>query len=216
MSAKLINMSGKLLKSTGKVQKFTPCAIMVLSLLPVVQISAQDRDRDRDRYRDRDRITRLEPGTVIPVRTTERIDVYRRDNRVYAGVADQDVRGANGALAIPRGAPVELIVRVAPDNDLILDLDSVSVNGQRYGIRSDPNRVEAQRDDSVVGSIIGAINGGRVRGRAVDVPRDTVLTFRLDRPIEMGALDRGYMRDGHHYHDDYDRDRDRDRDRDNR
>ena len=180
--------------------------------------SAQDRDRDRDGDRDRDWdqnrgiYTRLEPGTVIPVRTNDSIDVEHRDNRVYYGTVDQDVRGANGRIAIPRGANAELMVRVAPDNDLILDLESVVVNGQRYAIRADPNRVESQRDNSLVGAIVGAIDGGQARGRAVRVPRDSVVTFRLDRPLDMGVVDRGVTRDGNHYHDWYDRD-DRDRDR---
>lgn len=89
------------------------------------------RDRDQDRNRDSDRMTRLEPGAVIPVRTNEAIEVERRDNRVYTGTVDQDVRGSNGRVAIPRGANVELMVRVERDNDLILDLESVVVNGQR-------------------------------------------------------------------------------------
>lgn len=175
--------------------KIVPLAAAILSLLPLA--SAQDRDYDHDHHR----MTRLEPGTVIPVRTTERIDVERQDNRVYRGVVEHDVRGENGRLAIPRGSAAELTVRVAPDNDLILDLESVTVDGQRYGIRTDPHRVEAERDNSVVGSIVGAIEGGHARGRVVDVPRDAVVTFRLDRPLEMGVADRGYDRDGHHYHD---------------
>ena len=168
--------------------------------LCVPVISAQDRDHDRDRYHDRDRMTRIEPGTMIAVRTNETIDVDRKDNRVYTGTVDQDVRGENGRLAIPRGSTVELIVRVAPDNDLILDLDSVIVNGQRFAVKADPNRLESRRDNSLVGSIVGAIEGGQVRGRAVRVPRQSVLTFRIDRPMEMGVADRGYDRDGRHYH----------------
>ena len=93
--------------------------------------SAQDR---RDRDYGGDRVTRLEPGTNIPVRVNESIDVERRDNRVYTGIVDRDVRGADGRLAIPRGSTVELIVRVMRDNDLVLDLESVNVNGRRYGI----------------------------------------------------------------------------------
>jgi hypothetical protein len=157
---------------------------------------AQDRDRDRDAYR----MTRIEPGTMIAVRTNETIDTDRGDHRIYTGVVDQDVRGENGRIAIPRGAPVELAIRVAPDNDLILDLESVVVNGQRYGIRTDPNRIESKKDNGLVGAIVGALQGGQVRGREVRVPRDSVLTFRLERPMEMGVEDRGYDRDGHHYH----------------
>jgi hypothetical protein len=180
--------------------------------------SAQDRDQDRDRYWDNDRgiYTRLEPGTMIPVRTNDSIDVDRRDNRVYHGTIDREVRGNNGRIAIPRGSNAELIVRVARDNDLILDLESVVVNGQRYAIRSEPNRVESQRDNSLVGAIVGAVTGGQVQGRAVRIPRDSVVTFRLERPLEMGVADRGVTRDGNHYHDWYDQDRDRGYDPDRR
>jgi len=180
---------------------------MALCLSTLGAAQDRDRDRDRDRDQDRDRMTRLEPGTVIAVRTNESIDVERSDNRVYNGIVDQDVRGDNGRLAIPRGANVELIVRVARDNDLILDLESVVVNGQRYALRTDVNRVESQRDNSLIGGIIGAISGGEVRGRAVRIPRDSVVTFRLQRSLDMGVVDRGIMRDGRHYHDWYDHDR---------
>jgi len=181
---------------------------------------AQDRDRDRDRMRDADawdaahnRYTRLVAGTVINVRPTEAIDVERKDNRVYTAVVDQDVMGSNGRLAIPRGSTVELMVRVAPDNDLILDLESVNVRGgDRYAIRTDPARVDSQQP-GLVGAIVGSINGGEVRGRAVRIPRNTLLSFRLDRPLEMGVTDRGVERGGAHYHVWYDSNRDRDRDR---
>jgi hypothetical protein len=166
---------------------------------------AHHHERDRDWDRDRNQFTRLEPGTVIAVRTEDPIDVERTDNRVFSGTVDQDVRGGNGRLAIPRGSRVELIVRVARDNDLMLDLESVTVNGQRYGIKTDPNRIESQRDDSVIGNILGAINGGEVRGRAVRLPRGSMVTFRLDQPLVMGVADRGVDRGGYHYHDYYNR-----------
>lgn len=145
---------------------------------------------------------------MIAVRPNESIDVERKDNRVYYGVVDQDVRGNNRQLAIPRGSRVELIVRVERDNDLILDLESVTVNGQRYAIETEANRVESSRDNSLVGAIVGAVNGGQVRGRTVRIPRNTLLTFRINRPLVMGVGDRGIDREGQHYHD-YDRNRDR-------
>lgn len=193
-------------QSVYRSKLLTMAVLMSLAVLPAV--FAQDRDRDdRDRD-DHDRITRLDPGTLIAVRTNEGIDADKGDNRVYTGIVDQDVRGQNGRLAIPRGSRVELVVRVEPDNDLIVDLDSVSVNGNRYALKTSANREEAKRDNSLVGSIVGAIQGGQARGRAVHIPRDSVLTFRLQRPLEMGVADRGVDRDGHHYHD-YDDDRDR-------
>ncbi len=174
--------------------------LAVLSFVP--SAISQQRDGDRFRY-DGDRVTRMESGTNISVRTNDSIDVERFDNRVYFGTIDQDVRGDNGRLAIPRGSRVELIVRVMRDNDLVLDLESVYVNGQRYAIQTDTNRVESDRDNSLVGSILGAITGGQAQGRAIRIPRNTILNFRLQAPLVMGVADRGVDRDGYHYHDWY-------------
>jgi hypothetical protein len=137
--------------------------------------------------------------------------VERSDYRIYNGIVDRDVRGDDGRLAIPRGSKVELIVRTNSQNDLIIDLESVVANGQRYAIKTDAKRIESQPNDDVVGDLVGAITGGQGRGRAVSVPRDSVVTFRVLRPLEMGVPDRGLMRDGRHYHDYYREDRGRDR-----
>ncbi len=151
-------------------------------------------------------VSRLERGTVLPIRLNQAIDVDRQDNRVYRGTVDQDVRGANGRIVVPRGSMAELSVRVARDNDLIIDLESVVANGQRYAIKAAPDREESRQDRSLVGSIVGAIDGHGEQGRAVRVPRDSVVTFRLERPLDVGVPDRGYDRDGWHYHGRDDRD----------
>jgi len=196
----------------------------------------------RDVDRDRGRFTRIEPGTLITVRTNEFIDADRADGRVFTGVVDHGVRGSNGTLAIPRGSNVELLVRVARDNDLILDLESVAVNGQRYALQTAANRIESQDGigrnrqtgeylggGALLGTIIGAIAGGGkgaaigaaagaaagagtqviTRGRTVRVPPESVLTFRIEQPLVLGVVDRGFNRDGRHYHRHQDGDQDR-------
>jgi hypothetical protein len=181
-------------------------AFVLSGLVAVLTLSnsfAQDRERDRDQYNDRDKVNRIDPGTTIPVRINDSIDVDKGDNRVYTGTVDADVRGENGRIVVPRGANVELMVRYSADNDLNLDLESIAVNGQRYAVRTDEKHIEAQRDNSLVGSIVGAINGGEGRGRAVRIPRDSVVTFRLARPLDVGIIDRGETRDGLHYHEWY-------------
>ena len=58
------------------------------------------------------------------------------------------------------------------------------------------------------GAAIGALAGGAAgaggqvltRGNSVRVPAESLLTFRLERPLVVSAADRGYTRDGHHYH----------------
>jgi hypothetical protein len=180
--------------------------LATLCILPAAsgqQNPDRDREshRDQDRDQDRDRSTRIETGTNLAVRTNQSIESNRRDNQVYTGTVDEDVRGDNGRLAIPRGSTVELIVRVAQDNDLIVDLESVTVNGQRYAIKTDASRAESNRDDSLVGAIVGAVQGGEARGRAIRIPRDSVLNFRVRRPLDVAVPDRGRDRDGRHYHD---------------
>ena len=108
---------------------------LFLGLCSSPALFAQDRDWGRYWDGDRKLYTMLQPGTQIAIRTQDSIDVERTDNRVFSGTVDQDVRGDNGRIAIPRGAQAELIVRVARDNDLMLDLESVVVNGQRYASR---------------------------------------------------------------------------------
>jgi hypothetical protein len=154
--------------------------------------------------RDHNRFTRLEPGMTINVRTTDQIAGARADYRVYTGVVEQEVHGDNGRTAIPRGSTAELIVRTQRDGDLVVDLESVTVNGQRYAVDTAAKEIDA--NPGVVGSIHGEVHGGAWRGREVRIPRGTVMGFRLERALNVGVADRGVTRDGNHYHDWYRRD----------
>jgi len=122
---------------------------------------------------DTGRYTVLAPGTVIPVRTNEFIRANAADYRVFSGIVDQDVFGTDGGVAIPQGSNVELIARTEPDKDLILDLESVTVNGERYGINTESQPIESKDGiganrrtgeyvggGALLGGIIGAIAGG--------------------------------------------------------
>lgn len=183
--------------------------------------------------RQPDNIGRIEGGTQITVRTTENIDERSLDDRVFAGEVAEDVTDMSGRVAIPRGSPVELVVRDERDGDMVLDLDSVVINGQRFGVRAGNERVDAapRRDDdrrtgtyvgggALLGTIIGAVTGGGkgaligaaagaaagagagilTRGHEIRVPQDALVTFRLERPLDVGAADEGYDRDGRHFH----------------
>ena len=86
-------------------------------------------------------LSRLEPGTTIQVRTTDTIDSQSIDGRVYTGTVEADVRDNQGRLAIPAGATAELVVRRGPDNELVLDLDSITINERRYGVDATRNRI---------------------------------------------------------------------------
>lgn len=184
--------------------------------------------------RSLDRMTRIEPGVNVSVRTNEAIRSSRANGQIFTGTINEDVLGSNGQLAIPQGSNVELIVRVAQDRDLIIDLESVVVNGRRYAIAASPDRVEAKDGvganrrtgkyvggGAALGAIIGAIAGGgkgaamgagigaaggavgqiATRGREVRIPAESVVTFRVERPLTMGIADAGRLGRGRHYHD---------------
>jgi hypothetical protein len=179
------------------------------------------------------RLTGIPAGTLVPIRTEEPIDADSADGRVFVGLVDRHVRSADGSLAIPRGSRAELLVRTAPDGDLVVDLESLTVNGERYAIRASENVVEPNEGlgvdrrtgesagaGALLGTIIGAIAGGGsgaaigavagaaagagaaivTRGRTVRIPAEAVLTFRLERPLDLGVPDDGFTRDGRHYH----------------
>jgi hypothetical protein len=181
---------------------------------------------------------RIPAGAEIVVRTNESIDAkHPSDSRIYNAVVDRDVQDRSGRVVIPRGSDAELIMRDASDSDIVIDLESVNVNGRRYvvdaasqSVSSTDNRKEGVGANertgkyvgggALIGSIIGAIAGGGkgaaigaatgagagavgqtvTRGGSVRLPSESLLTFRLDRPLMVGAADDGYTRDGRHYH----------------
>jgi hypothetical protein len=166
-------------------------------------------------------------GTVVNVRTNEEIDTSS-DGKVFTGVVENDVIGRSGRVAIPRGSDVELVVKKTTENDLVLDLDSVSINGRRYSLTSQSD-VTAERKEGIgvnkrtgkyvgggaaIGAIIGAIAGGGkgaaigagvgaaggagaqvlTRGKEIEVPAESLLSFRLTQAVQTPVLDNGYYR----------------------
>lgn len=155
------------------------------------------------------------PGTQIQVRTDQPIEIHRWDaGRIYQGRVARDVFARDGDLAIPRDSPVELIVRRAGPDQMVLDIESVTVRGQRYvmdtsGPQFNVHRDEYQNGSGLLGSIVGAISGGHAqvvtRGDHIFVPDNAMLTFQLQEPMHMtGDRDPGYEHDGYHYHHEHD------------
>jgi len=180
----------------------------------------------------------IDAGTAITVRTNETINANDNDGRVFTGVVEQNVVNRNGNIAIPRGSSAELMVRRLSNNQVALDLDSVTINGQRYGVQTQDNVLSSQDRQglganqrtgefvgggALLGAIIGAVTGGGkgaaigagagaaggagvqllTRGRNVNVPAESLLTFQLAQPLRAGAGDNGYMQNGVHYHSGY-------------
>jgi len=129
-------------------------------------------------------LSQIPSGTMVQVRATQPIRSSSYDGRIYQGIVDQDVLDDQGRLAIPNGATAELMVRRTGDNEFIIDLESVNVNGRRYAVdananvvgtsgdRRDPNiRINKETGKyvgggAIIGSIIGAVAGG-AKGAAV-------------------------------------------------
>jgi hypothetical protein len=181
---------------------------------------------------------RVPAGTDVTVRTNETIGLKdASDGRIYTGVVDRDVLDSSGRVAIPRGSNAELIVRNINSNERAVDLESITVGGNRYvvaatgadqptasekeGVGKNKRTAKYVGGGAVIGSIIGAIAGGGkgaaigavaggaagagaqtiTRGRDIHVPAESLLTFRLDRPLTVSNVrDNGYTRNGQHYH----------------
>ena len=177
-------------------------------------------------------------GTSLQIRTTEAIDTQTMDGRIFTGTVESDVRDTQGHVAIPRGSTAELVVRRGPDDELVLDLDSVTVHGRRYGVDATRNRISTGVDvrnsgiganretarnvggGALLGAILGAAIGGGdgaaagaaagaavgagaqilTKGRRVNVPAETLLSYRLQSDMSLDVRDSGFDRDGHHYH----------------
>lgn len=93
--------------------------------------------------------------------------------------------------------------------------------GRRQGVGENRRTAKYLGGGAVIGSIIGAIAGGgkgaaigaaagaaagagaqmTTRGREIHIPAESLLTFRLDRPLHyVEGPDNGYTREGYHYH----------------
>lgn len=106
-------------------------------------------------------------GVSIPVRTSDMIDSTATDGRIYTGVVDSDVTDVNGRTAIPRGSTAELMVKRS-GNEMALDLESVTVNSQRYAITSNPSTVGTSGSlGSTIESGAGTLGANKTTGEYV-------------------------------------------------
>jgi len=166
----------------------------------------------------------LPAGTEVAVRTNEAINA--RDvveGQGYSAEIAEDVRDPDGYTAIPRGSEARLVVRRMENNgDLILDLESVTVQGRRYAVGAADVEESTRREGlgankrtgemvgggAILGTIIGAIAGGGkgaaigavaggatgataealTRGKEIRVPAESLIRFRLDRPLRLRLM----------------------------
>jgi hypothetical protein len=135
------------------------------------------------------------------------------------------VSNSAGRIVIPKGSEAELVLRkvraqgkVTGNSELVLDLQSVKVNGRRYtistedvsqkgsdGLGANKRTATMVGGGAVLGTLIGAVAGGGkgaaigaatgaaagagtevlTRGKAVKVPSESRLRFRLDQPLQL-------------------------------
>jgi hypothetical protein len=167
----------------------------------------------------------LSAGALIPARSEETIDAaVATGGQTYAAEVIRDVTDADAAVVIPRDSNAQIIIRSAAGggriegaSDLVLDLDSVSVEGRMYTLDTQDmirNRQERRTayftgGGAAIGAIIGATSGGGrgaaigaasgagagagagtqivTKGAAIRIPAESILTFRLDAPLQVDA-----------------------------
>jgi hypothetical protein len=162
-------------------------------------------------------------GTEITISTNEAIDsTTAAVGQTYSAEISQDLRDSTGAVAIPQGTSGQLLIRhisgggIIHSPDLVLDLDSVTVNGKQYsvvssdvkknnkkGIGANKRTAEMVGGGAAIGSLVGALFGGGkgaaigaaagvggggltqifTRGKQVEVPAETQMTFRLESTL---------------------------------
>ena len=136
-----------------------------------------DKDSSRDRLAES---RELPAGTELSVRTNEAIDsTTATEGRTYSSTVDRDVADGAGNIVVPRGSEAAMVIRRVNEGsttgspDLVLDLQSVMVNGRRYlvstgniqrsnqsGIGKNKRTGEYVGGGAVLGTLLGAIAGG--------------------------------------------------------
>ncbi len=119
-------------------------------------------------------------GTELKVRTNETIDSKKAsEGQTFSGVIERDVVDSSGETVIPKGSDAELVIRKAASGNLLLDIQSVTVGGQRYlvstadlkekgrrGIGTNRRTAEMVGGGAALGTLIGAI-AGHGKGAAI-------------------------------------------------
>jgi hypothetical protein len=123
----------------------------------------------------------LPAGTQLSVRNEETIDSAKAvEGQTFAGEVTKDVKDADGNVVIPRGSNAQIVIRSASKggrfhgtSDLVLDLQTVSVDGRQYvvdttslerrgkpGVGANKRTAIFTGGGAAFGAIIGAIAGG--------------------------------------------------------
>lgn len=161
----------------------------------------------------------LPAGAEISVMSNLPIDSrYAQPGQTFPAAITQDVLDANGQVVIPRNSDATLMLRSEAGGgihkgDIVLDLDSVTINGIRHRVatsdvvqtagKSRHRTAKFLGGGAVLGALIGAVAGGgrgaaigaaagagagaisevTTHGKHVYVPAETTLTFSLEQAL---------------------------------
>ena len=157
----------------------------------------------------------LPAGTEIKVRADQQITADAKNvGQIYPATVSEEVKDGAGRTLIPRGASAELTT-VADGSKVAVDLKSVTVDNQRYNIEAgsykegslgaNKKTAEYTGGGAVAGAVIGALAGGAkgaaigtlaggaagagtqvlTSGKKVNVPAETVLTFKTKQSLRL-------------------------------
>lgn len=139
-------------------------------------------------------------GTSIVVRSLDTVKTARAfRTTVYEGNVASDIVNQSGSVLVPKGSPVEMVVRSIPYlgpggvgmTDLALDLRAITINGKRYRVETSATEKPGAGGLRVNEHAAKPVGSEETRiltaGRRIDVPRDTLLEFQTDEPIQLAG-----------------------------
>ena len=160
--------------------------------------------------------TTVPSGTDIKVRTDSQITADANNvGKTFTGSVTEDVVN-NGTTVIPKGSPVTLTT-VKNGSKVAVDLTAVTVGSSKYSIEASSykqgsvgaNKTTAKYagGGALAGAVIGAIAGGGkgaaigalaggaagtgtqvlTTGKSLNIPAETVLTFKTAQDLQLRA-----------------------------
>jgi hypothetical protein len=166
----------------------------------------------------------LPSGTEIKVRADQQISADANNvGQSYPATVSEAVKDSAGNIVIPRGASAELTT-VRDGSKVAVDLKSVTVDNTRYTIEAGSykqgslgaNKTTAKYagGGALAGAVIGALAGGGkgaaigtlaggaagagaqvlTTGKKIDIPAETVLTFKTAQALHLRPVSPGTRR----------------------
>lgn len=154
-------------------------------------------------------------GVEIKVRADQQITADTNNvGKTYPGTVAEPVADSSGNALVPKGARAELKT-IKSGSKVAVDLDSVTVNGKKYKIEANAyksgslgaNKTTAKYagGGALAGLLIGAIAGGGkgaaigtlaggaagagaqvlTAGKSINIPAETVLTFKTAQELQL-------------------------------